>query len=103
MTMRICGALLAAGLMSGMAGTASAGSNFSLFIGGGAPAGPYYAPAPVYGPPVYHGYYPDYYYGYSPRVYFGYGGHHHHHHPHHGGWHGYGHHHGHHGHGHHHW
>lgn len=102
MAMRICGTLLAAGLMSGAASTASADGNFSLFIGGGGPVGPYYAPAPVYGPPVYHGYYPDYHYGYSPRVYFGYGGYHHHH-GHHGSWHGHGHHRGHHGHGHHHW
>ena len=96
MSMRIGAGVIAAGLVCAAAGVANAGSNFSLFIGGGAPVGGYYGPAPVYGPPVYHDYYyHDYHYAPpAPVIYGGYGGwgrHHHHHH--HRPWHGHHHHH----------
>ena len=98
MSKRIGRLLLGIGLIVGGTAAASAGGNFSLFIGGAGPA-PYYAPAPVYGPPAYYPapYHYGHYYQPAPVYGFNYWGGHGHHHHHHGGWHhGHGHHHHHH-------
>jgi hypothetical protein len=90
------GATLAAAIVSGSAGAASAGG-FNLFIGGGGPVyGPpvVYAPPPVvYAPPPVVYAPPPTYYGVG---FYGGGFRHHHHGFYGGGWGG--HHHGHHGH-----